>query len=224
MQFPGKMIVVEGPDCCGKSTQRDKIAEFMEQQGFEVIRTREPGGTPYAEEIRELCKKPSDEPKDPRTEMLMMFASRNQHLEKVIWPALKRGAVVVCDRFTMSSYAYQVAAGGAQHQDFTTLNRMVVGSFMPELTLVFNVSEETTYARKFARATRDGNVPDHFDDKDDDFKAKIRSFYDQASSGSEFSNVFAINANVGIDQVFAQVLPHLMALTNEMKKRPKPQL
>ena len=96
----GLFITLEGPEGAGKSTNRDYLAERLRAQGIEVVLTREPGGTPLAERIRDVLLTPGDEPMNPDTELLLVFAARAQHLAEVIRPALARGAVVICDRFT----------------------------------------------------------------------------------------------------------------------------
>lgn len=106
----GLFITLEGPEGAGKSTNRDYLAARLREQGLDVVLTREPGGTPLAEKVRELLLAPSDETMAADTELLLVFAARAQHLAQVIRPALARGAVVLCDRFTDATYAYQGVA------------------------------------------------------------------------------------------------------------------
>ena len=101
----GLFITLEGPEGAGKSTNRDYLAERLRAQGIEVVLTREPGGTPLAERIREVLLAPGDEPMNADTELLLVFAARAQHLAEVIRPALARGAVVICDRFTATLFS-----------------------------------------------------------------------------------------------------------------------
>ena len=103
----GLFITLEGPEGAGKSTNRDYLAECLRASGVDVLLTREPGGTPLAERIRELLLTPSEEAMSADTELLLMFAARAQHLDAVILPALNQGKVVLCDRFTDATYAYQ---------------------------------------------------------------------------------------------------------------------
>ena len=103
----GLFITLEGPEGAGKSTNRDYLAGHLQDQGLNVLLTREPGGTPLAERIRELLLAPSEEKMDADAELLLVFAARAQHLAQVIRPALARGDVVLCDRFTDATYAYR---------------------------------------------------------------------------------------------------------------------
>lgn len=110
----GLFITLEGPEGAGKSTNREYLAARLREQGIDVVMTREPGGTPLAERIRELLLAPSEEVMAVDTELLLMFAARAQHLAEVIRPALSRGAVVLCDRFTDATYAYQGGGAGCR--------------------------------------------------------------------------------------------------------------
>lgn len=101
----GLFITLEGPEGAGKSTNRDYLAERLRAEGIEVVLTREPGGTPLAERIREVLLAPGEEPMNSDTELLLVFAARAQHLAEVIRPALARGAVVICDRFTETLFS-----------------------------------------------------------------------------------------------------------------------
>ena len=110
----GLFITLEGPEGAGKSTNRDYLAARLREHGLDVVLTREPGGTPLAEKVRELLLAPSDEAMAADTELLLVFAARAQHLAQVIRPALARGAVVLCDRFIDSTRAYQGLTGGVE--------------------------------------------------------------------------------------------------------------
>lgn len=135
----GLFITLEGPEGAGKSTNREYLAERLRAEGIEVLLTREPGGTPLAEKIREVLLATGDEVMDPDTELLLVFAARAQHLAQVIRPALARGAVVICDRFTDSTYAYQGAGRGLSLERIATLETFVQGDLRPHLTLVFDL-------------------------------------------------------------------------------------
>nr|WP_229631826.1 dTMP kinase [Pseudomonas quercus] len=159
-------ITLEGPEGAGKSTNRDYLAARLRDAGMDVQLTREPGGTPLAERIRELLLAPSDEPMAVDTELLLMFAARAQHIDQVIRPALARGAVVVCDRFTDATYAYQGGGRGISVSRIAELEAFVQGSLRPDLTLVFDLPVDVGLARAAARGRLDR------------FEQEARSFFD----------------------------------------------
>ncbi|WP_248919260.1 dTMP kinase [Pseudomonas entomophila] len=151
----GLFITLEGPEGAGKSTNREYLAARLREQGVDVVMTREPGGTPLAERIRELLLAPSEETMAVDTELLLMFAARAQHLAQVIRPALARGAVVLCDRFTDATYAYQGGGRGLSVERIAILESFVQGELRPDLTLVFDLPVEVGLARAAARGRLD---------------------------------------------------------------------
>ena len=151
----GLFITLEGPEGAGKSTNREYLAERLRAQGLDVLLSREPGGTPLAERIRELLLAPSAEPMAADTELLLVFAARAQHLAEVIRPALARGAVVLCDRFTDATYAYQGGGRGLSESRIALLENFVQGSLRPDLCLVFDLPVDVGLARAAARGRLD---------------------------------------------------------------------
>ncbi len=151
----GLFITLEGPEGAGKTTNREFLAERLRTAGHEVLLTREPGGTPLAERIRELLLAPSDEPMATDTELLLMFAARAQHLDQVIRPALAAGKVVLCDRFTDATYAYQGGGRGVSEARIAVLEDFVQGTLRPDLTLVFDLPVDVGLARAAARGRLD---------------------------------------------------------------------
>ncbi len=151
----GLFITLEGPEGAGKSTNRDYLAARLREQGLDLVLTREPGGTPLAEQVRELLLAPSEETMAADTELLLVFAARAQHLAEVIRPALARGAVVLCDRFTDATYAYQGGGRGLSVERIATLEQFVQGDLRPDLTLVFDLPVEVGLARAAARGRLD---------------------------------------------------------------------
>jgi dTMP kinase len=162
----GLFITLEGPEGAGKSTNREYLADRLREHGVDVLLTREPGGTPLAERIRELLLDPSDEPMAADTELLLVFAARAQHLQQVIHPALARGCVVLCDRFTDATYAYQGGGRGLPIERIAQLEQFVQGELRPDLTLIFDLPIETGLARAAARGRLDR------------FEQEGRSFFD----------------------------------------------
>ncbi len=168
----GLFITLEGPEGAGKSTNREYLAELLIQAGVEVVLTREPGGTPLAERIRELLLAPDSEVMAVDTELLLMFAARAQHLAGVIRPALARGAVVLCDRFTDATYAYQGGGRGLAHERIAILEQFVQGDLRPDLTLVFDLPVEVGLARAAARGKLD-----RFEQEQQSFFEAVRQTY-----------------------------------------------
>ena len=173
----GLFITLEGPEGAGKSTNRDYLAMCLRAAGIEVLLTREPGGTPLAERIRELLLAPSDEAMAADTELLLVFAARAQHLAQVIRPALARGCVVLCDRFTDATYAYQGGGRGLSQQRIAELERFVQGDLRPDLTLLFDLPVEQGLARAAARGRLD-----RFEQEQRSFFEAVRQTYLQRAA------------------------------------------
>ena len=153
-----RFVSVEGGEGAGKSTVLHALQAHLHAGGQQVVCTREPGGTPLAERIRDLLLQPGSEPVTPESELLLMFAARTQHLQQVIRPALAQGAWVLCDRYTDSSFAYQGGGRGLPDALLETLERAVVG-LRPGLTLLLDVDVERGLQR-----TRDrGSAPDRIE-------------------------------------------------------------
>ena len=148
----GRFISFEGGEGAGKSTQVKRLAERLTAQGHDVVVTREPGGSPGAESIRDLVLRGDADRWSPVTETLLMYASRRDHIERVIRPALARGAFVVCDRFADSTRAYQGAAGGTDPGLITALETYILEEIRPDLTLVFDLAADVGLARAHTRA------------------------------------------------------------------------
>lgn len=164
-----RLITLEGGEGAGKTSAISAIRELLQSRGHEVVLTREPGGTPLAERIRELLLNPHEEALAPETELLLMFASRAQHVREVIRPALQRGAFVVSDRFTDSSYAYQADGRGLDRALVEELERKVVG-LKPGLTLLLDLDVREGRARTSGRDL----WPDRIESEQDDFFERVR--------------------------------------------------
>lgn len=147
----GALIVFEGAEGAGKSTQLRLVAEWLTAGGFEVVAVREPGGTIVGDQIRRLVLDPASDI-SPSAEALLFMASRAQLVEREIRPALQSGATVLVDRFFLSTYAYQGAGRGLPEDDLRSVNRMATGGLVPDLTLLFTIPVETGLARAAQRA------------------------------------------------------------------------
>lgn len=169
----GRFITLEGGEGTGKSTQAGRLADRLRATDLEVVLTREPGGSPGAEEIRGLLVAGAVDRWSPTTETLLLYAGRADHLERVIRPALDRGAWVVCDRFSDSTRAYQGAAGGASPALLHALDREVVEHDRPDLTLMFDLPAGDGLARAAAR----GEARTRFEAQDEAFHERLRAAF-----------------------------------------------
>lgn len=166
----GKFISLEGGEGAGKSTQAARLVERLQARGLEVVRTREPGGSPGAESIRGLVVSGEGDAWSARTELLLMYAARSDHLERTIRPALEAGRWVVCDRFADSSRVYQGAGGGVEPALIEAIDAAVVGDDQPDLTLVFDLPVETGLERALGR----GAFETRFESKGLDYHRRLR--------------------------------------------------
>ncbi|GAB4361450.1 MAG: dTMP kinase [Kiloniellaceae bacterium] len=179
MTTRGRFITLEGGEGAGKSTQQRRLAAWLRAGGLEVVETREPGGSPGAEEIRRLLVTGDAGRWDPMTEALLIFAARRDHLRQTIEPALARGAWVVCDRFVDSTMAYQGYAQGLGRDAVETLYRLVVGDLKPDLTLVLDIAIEDGLRRAQARNGAAAHGEDRYEQMDLGFHERLRAgFHD----------------------------------------------
>jgi len=151
----GRLITLEGIEGAGKSSHMQFIAEKLQKSGKDILLTREPGGTELGEGIREFLLKKNEQAMFGETELLLMFAARAQHVQQIILPAMTKGKVVVCDRFTDSSYAYQGGGRGISIEKIHQLESWVLSGFKPDLTLLLDLSVETGLSRAKARGEAD---------------------------------------------------------------------
>ncbi|HYR25695.1 MAG TPA: dTMP kinase [Aquabacterium sp.] len=165
----GRFITFEGIDGAGKTTHLDALERAWREAGREVVRTREPGGTPLAEKLRDLFL---HEAMDPLTEALLVFAARRDHLKQIIEPALARGAWVLCDRFTDATFAYQGGGRGFDLQVLGTLEGWVQAGRQPDLTFLFDLPPAVAAARLSA-----ARAPDRFEAQDQAFFERVRAAY-----------------------------------------------
>lgn len=196
----GRFITFEGGEGAGKSTQVGRLAARLTADGREVVTTREPGGSPGAESIRELVLKGSADRWSPATETLLMYAARRDHIERVIRPALERGAWVICDRFADSTRAYQGAAGGVDPKFISALETYILEGTRPDLTLVFDLPANVGLDRAHARA----GAEMRFESKGMAFHERLREGF-RAIADSEPDRCALIDATAPMDAVEAAV-------------------
>ena len=197
----GRFITLEGGEGAGKSSNMAWLAEQLQAAGKTVLLTREPGGTPLAESIREVLLTPTGEVMADHTELLLVFAARAQHLAEKIRPALARGEWVLCDRFVDATWAYQGAGRGLDQTAIAALESMVVADHQPDMTILFDVPVDVGMARAGKRAALD-----RIEQEDQAFFQRIRDCYRQraAQSPARFRQV---DAGESLEQVRAQLSP-----------------
>ena len=209
LQSCPRLLTLEGGEGAGKSTVLDALRGLLEAQGHEVVCTREPGGTPLAEQIRALLLDPAHEPPSPQAELLLLFASRAQHVRETVLPALARGAWVVSDRFTDSSYAYQGGGRGLDIGFIAELERRVVG-IRPGLTLLLDVP----VAEGRARADGRERAADRIERERDEFFERARAVF-RARAAAEPERFRVIDAS----RVAAEVADEACALLRAYQAR-----
>ena len=193
-----RFITLDGIDGAGKSTNLAVMKAWFEKHKLPVLFTREPGGTPAGEALREILLNPATQV-GLRTETLLMFAARQQHLETVILPALKNGTHVVSDRFTDATFAYQGGGRGVPLQDIATLEHWVQGDFRPDLTLLLDVPLEVSMAR--INQTRE---KDRFEQEEAEFFNRVREVYLQRAN-EQPERYAVIDSSQSLDAVKNQI-------------------
>ena len=193
-----RFITLDGIDGAGKSTNLAVMKAWFEKHKLPVLFTREPGGTPAGEALREILLNPATQV-SLRTETLLMFAARQQHLETVILPALKNGTHVVSDRFTDATFAYQGGGRGVPLQDIATLEHWVQGNFRPDLTLLLDVPLEVSMAR--INQTRE---KDRFEQEAAEFFNRVREVYLQRAA-KQPERYAVIDSSQSLDAVKTQI-------------------
>jgi dTMP kinase len=191
----GFFIVLEGPDRSGKSTQAALLKEWLEQQGMQIILTREPGGTAISERIREILLDPQVKAV-PVAELFLFAVSRSQHTAEIIKPALDAGKIVISDRFTMSTEAYQGYGRGLPEGVIRTVNRIATEGIKPDLTVVFDVPEQEFEKR--IREEEEKNGPDRFEREDIEFRRRIQKAY---RTFSRRKGIKRIDASKSIEEI-----------------------
>ena len=195
------MIVIDGVDGAGKGVQSRLLHQSFQDAGLTCILTREPGGSPAAEEIRELLVCGEPEKWDSLTELLLMYAARRAHLRDTIWPALERGSWVISDRFADSSRAFQGIAGELGLEVVEQVHRITVGDFRPGLVLILDLDEEVALPRAAAR----GEGEDRFEKKGAEYQRRVRQAFRQIAE-SDPEQYRLIDASGDIETVRDRIL------------------
>lgn len=197
----GHFIAFEGGDGSGKSTHARLVAERLQKDGHDVLLTREPGDTPAGKTIREII---IEHTLEPRAELLLFLADRAEHVEKVIRPALEAGKIVICDRFSGSTFAYQLGARGAANKsDVLRMDEFARGGIAPELTVYLDADPEITIKRRKDDPTQETN---RFDDEELLFHSRVReSFLEQAQQAGWIKIVTEGNMDENHEKVYTAV-------------------
>ena len=200
----GKFITFEGGEGCGKSTQIKRLKEALEKDGVEVVLTREPGGTWLSEEIRHLIKDQTTDAPCDRSELLLFLAARAQLVKNVIRPALDAGKWVLSDRFSDSTLAYQGYGRGLPLDDLRQMNDFACEGLKPDLTLLLDVSPETSCARMRKREAATATTADRIEKAGDEFHARLRAGFAELAK-AEPDRIITIDANGTPDEVWELV-------------------
>lgn len=204
----GRFIALEGGEGAGKSTQARLLAEALRARAIEVVTTREPGGTQGAEDIRALLLHGEGEGWNPRAEALLFAAARSDHVEKLIRPALERGAWVVCDRFLDSSRAYQGGGGGLSDEDIRALHGIGSMGLLPDLTVLIEVSPKVAAARL---ARRDAGGGDRIGSRDAAYHARVAAAFARFAD-EEPGRFVRVNGEGKLEETQARIVEALAPL------------
>ena len=209
--IPGKFITLEGGEGAGKSTQARLLAEALRSRGLDVVTTREPGGTPGAERIRELLLGLDGDGWHLRAEALLFAAARSDHVERLIRPSLAEGKWVICDRFLDSSRAYQGGGGGLTDDDVMTLHAIGSGGMLPDRTLLIEVSVETA-AERLTR--RDSDRTDRIGGREAAYHARVAQAFARFAE-AEPERFVRIDGNGAMDDTHSAILGALAPLLEQ---------
>ena len=204
----GHFITLEGIEGVGKSTQVARLSDALGLLGIAHVVTREPGGTPLAESIRDVVLSAREESLPPTAELLLMFAARAVHLANHILPSLRAGRWVICDRFTDATYAYQGGGRGLSVGTIAELESTVQGALRPDLTVLLDAPVENALAR--ARRRNAGAPEDRFERERSEFFERVRNLY-LARAAAEPERFAIVDATQSVDEVGAQILGQLKA-------------
>ena len=208
MSAAGRFVTFEGIEGVGKTTQVARLASVLNARGIAHVVTREPGGTPLAESIRQLVLTAREEALPPTAELLLMFAARAVHLANHIEPNLQAGRWVICDRFTDATYAYQGGGRQLSAEPIRELERMIQGTRRPDLTILLDAPVAGALARATARNA--GSAADRFERERSEFFDRVRNAY-LARAAAEPERIALVDATMSVDEVGARILEQFKA-------------
>lgn len=200
----GYFVTFEGPEGSGKTTVVNKLYDELKKEGYEVILTREPGGIEISEQIRKVILDVNNTKMDSKTEALLYAAARRQHLVEKVIPAIEEGKIIICDRFVHSSLAYQGVGRGIGVDEVMEINKFAIDSYMPDLTLYFDLDPEVGLERINKNKDREVN---RLDKESLDFHYKIRNAY--LNFEKDDQNMVKIDASKSVEEVFENVLKEI---------------
>lgn len=203
MSKTSRFLTLEGIEGVGKSTQVARLSAALGAKGIQHVVTREPGGTPLAESVRNVVLTAGDEPLPPMAELLLMFAARAVHLANLVEPNLRAGRWVICDRFTDATYAYQGGGRGLQTDHIRELERMAQGALRPDLTILLDAPVDKALER--ARSRNAGSIEDRFERERNEFFERVRQAY-LARAAAEPGRIAVLDATLPADAVTARIL------------------
>ncbi len=212
----GLFITFEGIDGSGKSTQLDLLARELRNRGLDVVVTREPGGTAIGEGVRALMLSDASVHISPTAELLLYVADRAQHVAELIRPALEEGRIVISDRYTDSTVAFQGYGRGLDLEMIDELNRIATGGLVPDLTIVFDLDPVLARARQGSRPV--GGLLGAFDEQDPDFQSRMRQGYLKMAE-SEPARLRVVDASGVAEETHSKVMELVLPLLNEEKNR-----
>ena len=208
----GRFITFEGGEGCGKSTQAHRLRDALQRRGIQTLLTREPGGTPLAEEIRRLIKDRSGEAPCDVSELLLFLSARAQLVRRVICPALEAGTWVVSDRFSDSTLAYQGYGRGLPLDEVRRANNLACGGLSPDLTLLLDVAPEVARARRLGREAATNTSADRIECAGEDFHARLRDGFAELAA-AEPDRIKVVDADGPADEVWERIWNLVQPLT-----------
>lgn len=210
----GFFISLEGIEGCGKTTQLRLLADWLRSAGHEVLTTREPGGCPIADQIRAILLTPESQALVPRAELLLYAAARAQHVDEVLKPALGAGKIVLCDRYTDATLAYQGGGRGLDHRLICELNALASAGLSPQLTLLLDLPVEIGLGRATSRNQSTADQEDRFEQESLDFHRRVQAAY-RSLADQEPGRFWLIDASGSVAEVNQRIIAAIQAFLGQ---------